>query len=240
MVKIETARRDVPPVVDHAQGQVPPGRYVTMSVQDTGSGMDALTLARIFEPFFTTKEPGKGTGLGLSTVHGIVHQSGGHIGVDSTVGRGTTFTIYLPQMTGAAATAEAPAGSPRDLMRGTETVLLVEDEEEVRQLAAEILKMCGYTVLETGDPLEALTIGERQTGPIDLLLTDMVMPAMRGSELAQRLGTMCPGIRVLYMSGYTDEMITAASASEPARAFLHKPFTPHDLARKVHEVLARR
>jgi PAS domain S-box-containing protein len=240
MVKIETARRDVPPVVDHPQGQVPPGRYVTMSVQDTGSGMDAVTLARIFEPFFTTKEPGRGTGLGLSTVHGIVHQSGGHIGVDSTVGRGTTFTIYLPQMTGAVATAEAPSGSARDLMRGTETVLLVEDEEEVRQLAAEILKMCGYTVLETGDPLEALTIGERQTGPIDLLLTDMVMPAMRGSELAQRLGTMCPGMRVLYMSGYTDEMVTAASVSEPARAFLHKPFTPHDLARKVHEVLARR
>ena len=240
MVKIETARRDVPPVVQHTQGQVPPGRYVTMSVQDTGSGMDAVTLARIFEPFFTTKKPGKGTGLGLSTVHGIVHQSGGHIGVDSAVGRGTTFTIYLPQMTGAVATAEARSGSPRDLMRGTETVLLVEDEEEVRQLAAEILKMCGYTVLETGDPLEAFTIGERQTGPIDLLLTDMVMPAMRGSELAQRLGTMCPGIRVLYMSGYTDEMITAASVSEPARAFLHKPFTPHDLARKVHEVLARR
>ena len=240
MVKIETARRDVPPVVHHAQGHVPPGRYVTMSVQDTGSGMDAVTLARSFEPFFTTKEPGKGTGLGLSTVHGIVHQSGGHIGVDSAVGRGTTFTIYLPQMTGAVAIAEVRTGPPRDLMRGTETVLLVEDEEAVRQLASEILKMCGYTVLETGDPLEALVIVERQTGPIDLLLTDMVMPAMRGSELAQRLDTMCPGMRVLYMSGYTDEITTAASVSEPARAFLHKPFTPHDLARRVHEVLARR
>jgi PAS domain S-box-containing protein len=240
MVKIETASRDVQDVTHHAQGQVPPGRYVTMSVRDAGCGMDPLTLARIFEPFFTTKEPGKGTGLGLSTVHGIVHQSRGHIGVDSAVGRGTTFTIYLPQITEAVATVETPPGSRQDMMRGTETVLLVEDDEEVRALASEILKTCGYTVLETGDPLEALTIGDQREGAIDLLLTDMVMPAMRGSELAQRLNATCPGIRVLYMSGYTDEMITAASVSDPARAFLHKPFTPHDLARKVHEVLARR
>jgi CheY-like chemotaxis protein len=125
-------------------------------------------------------------------------------------------------------------------MRGTEVVLLVEDEEEVRRLASEILTTCGYTVLETSDPLEALTIGERRSGAIDLLLTDLVMPAMRGSELAQRLGTTCPRMRVLYMSGYTDEMIDAASASEPARAFLHKPFTARDLARKVREALAPR
>jgi hypothetical protein len=134
--------------------------------------MDSLTLARIFEPFFTTKEPGKGTGLGLSTVHGIVHQSGGYIGVDSALGRGTTFTTYLPQITDPVVVPEAPTASPRDLMRGTEVVLLVEDEEEVRQLASEILKTCGYTVLETSDPLEALTIGERRNGAIDLLLTD--------------------------------------------------------------------
>ena len=119
-------------------------------------------------------------------------------------------------------------------------MLLVEDDEEVRQLASEILKTCGYTVLATGDPLDALTIAERQGGAIDLLLTDMVLPAMRGSELAQRVCTLCPRMRVLYMSGYTDEMITAANASETARAFLHKPFTPHDLARKISEVLAPR
>jgi hypothetical protein len=240
MVKIETASGAAQEAALHAQGHVPPGRYVTLSVQDTGCGMDALTLARIFEPFFTTKEPGRGTGLGLSTVHGIVHQSGGYIGVDSARGRGTTFTIYLPRITEPTNATEAPKGSPRDLMRGTETVLLVEDDEELRRLASEILKMCGYTVLETGDPLEALTIGEQRRRAIDLLLTDMVMPAMSGSELAQRLGTMCPGLRVLYMSGYTDEMLAADVASELARAFLRKPFTPHDLARKVREALARR
>jgi PAS domain S-box-containing protein len=240
MVKIETATGAVQEAALHAQGHVPPGRYVTLSVQDTGCGMDALTLARIFEPFFTTKEPGKGTGLGLSTVHGIVHHSDGYIGVDSALGRGTTFTIYLPQITDPVRITEAPTASPRDLMRGTEVVLLVEDEEEVRRLASEILKTCGYTVLETSDPLEALTIGERRSGAIDLLLTDLVMPAMRGSELAQRLGTTCPRMRVLYMSGYTDEMIDAASASEPARACLHKPFTARDLARKVREALAPR
>jgi PAS domain S-box-containing protein len=239
MVKIETASRDVPQVAHHAQGQVPPGRYVMMSVHDTGGGMDTATLARIFEPFFTTKEPGKGTGLGLSTVHGIVHQSGGHIGVDSAVGRGTTFTIYLPQITGAVGTVEPPQESRHEMLRGTETVLLVEDDEEVRGLASEILKTCGYTVLETGDPLEALTIGDGRSSAIDLLLTDMVMPAMRGAELAQRLSAACPGMRVLYMSGYTDEMIAVAGAGEPARAFLQKPFAPHDLARKVREVLAR-
>jgi hypothetical protein len=240
MVKIETASREVQEAALHAQGHVPPGRYVTLSVQDRGCGMDSPTLEQIFEPFFTTKEPGKGTGLGLSTVHGIVHQSGGYIGVDSALGCGTTFTIYLPRITEPVNATEASKVSPRDLMRGTETVLLAEDDEEVRRLASEILKTCGYTVLETGDPLEALSIGERRNGAIDLLLTDMVMPAMPGSELAQRLGTTCPGLRVLYMSGYTDEMIAAAAASEPARALLRKPFTPHDLARKVREALARR
>jgi len=239
-VKIETASRAVPEAAPHPQGHVPPGRYVTLSVQDTGCGMDSLTLIRIFEPFFTTKEPGKGTGLGLSTVHGIVHQSGGYIGVDSALGRGTKFTIYLPRITEPVTAAETPTVSPRSLMRGTETVLLVEDDEEVRRLASEILKTCGYTVLETGAPHEALRIGERRNGAIDLLLTDLVMPAMRGSELAERLGTTCPRMHVLYMSGYTDETIAATSASEPARLLLRKPFTPHDLARKVRESLAQR
>ncbi len=237
MVTIQTANRKLQETALHAQGHVPPGQYASVSVQDTGCGMDSLTLARIFEPFFTTKEPGKGTGLGLSTVHGIVHQSGGYIGVDSAPGRGTTFTIYLPQITDPVEVTHIPATSPRDLMRGTEVILLVEDEDEVRRVASEVLRTCGYTVLETSDPLEALTIAERQNRAIGL--TDLVMPAMRGSELAQRLRTTCPRMRVLYMSGYTNEMIEAASASEPARAFLHKPFTPHDLARKVREVLAR-
>jgi signal transduction histidine kinase/CheY-like chemotaxis protein len=239
MVKIETAARDLQEAAGHTQGDVPPGQYVTLSVQDAGGGMDTETLGRIFEPFFTTKEPGKGTGLGLSTVQGIVHQSGGHVGVDSAPGRGTTFTIYLPRIAAAEAVTDAPTRRPQDLTRGTETVLLVEDEEEVRRLASEILKGCGYTVLETGDPLEALTMAERRRGAVDLLVTDMVMPAMGGSELAERLMAACRGMRVLYISGYTSEMITQAGASETGRAFLQKPFTPDDLTRKVREVLTR-
>jgi signal transduction histidine kinase len=239
MIKIETAGRELHEAALHAQGHVPPGQYVTLSVQDAGSGMDAATLVRIFEPFFTTKEIGKGTGLGLSTVHGIVHQSGGHIGVDSAPGRGTTFTIYLPRIAAADAITDATQPSSPGATRGTETVLLVEDEEEVRRLASEILKGCGYTVLETGDPLEALTIAERLGGAVDLLVTDMVMPAIGGSELAERLKITCRGMRVLYISGYTDEMITQAGTSGSGRAFLHKPFTPHDLKRKVREVLTR-
>src|SRR5229473_3465860 len=185
---IETSDRVVPEGGVRAHDRpVPTGAYVTLSIRDTGSGMDAATLARIFEPFFTTKEPGRGTGLGLSTVHGIVHQSGGYIGVDSAPGRGTTFTIYLPRIAAGAASPDAAPPAPSGATRGTETVLLVEDEEEVRRLASEILKGCGYTVLETGDPLEALTMAERRSGAVDLLVTDMVMPAMGGSELAERL-----------------------------------------------------
>jgi CheY-like chemotaxis protein len=215
---------------------VPPGQYVTLSVQDTGSGIDSVTLARIFEPFFTTKDPGKGTGLGLSTVHGIVHQSGGYVAVDSLLGRGTTLTVYLPRIMDPVAVTNAPKDTRHDLLRGTETVLLVEDDEDVRRLGSEVLQSCGYTVLETGDPLEALTIGERRNGAIDLLVTDMVLPAMGGAELATRLETLSPGLRVLCMSGYADQ-IAAVAANQPARAVLSKPFTPHDLAKKVREAL---
>jgi PAS domain S-box-containing protein len=236
MIKIETAGQAVQEPRLHSQGEVPPGQYVTLSVQDTGSGIDSVTLARIFEPFFTTKEPGKGTGLGLSTVHGIVHQSGGYIAVDSTLGRGTTFTIYLPRIAEPVAVTNAPKETSQDLMRGTETVLLVEDDEEVRRLGSEVLQACGYTVVETGDPLEALTIGERRNGAIDLLVTDMVMPGMGGAELATRLEAMSPGLHVLCVSGYA-EQIAAIAATQPARACLPKPFTPHDLAKKVREAL---
>jgi PAS domain S-box-containing protein len=236
MVKIETAGQAVQEPRLHSQGEVPPGQYVTLSVQDTGSGIDSVTLARIFEPFFTTKDPGKGTGLGLSTVHGIVHQSGGYIAVDSTLGRGTTFTILLPRIAAPVAVTNTPKDTPQDLMQGTETVLLVEDDEEVRRLGSEVLQVCGYTVVETGDPLEALTIGERRNGAIDLLVTDMVMPGMGGAELASRLEAMSPGLRVLCMSGYADQ-IAAVTTDHPARACLPKPFTPHDLAKKVREAL---
>ena len=236
MVKIATDGRDLRDVVAHRQGQIPAGPYVTLVVEDSGCGMDAPTLCKIFEPFFTTKDPGKGTGLGLPTVYGIVHQSGGFIGVDSTVGRGTTFTIYLPRTTVVAEPPEAQA-STAALARGQETILLVEDEAEVRRLASEILTGCGYTVLGTGDPLEALVMGERHRGPLHLLLTDMVMPVMRGPALAAQVLGYHPDLRVLYMSGYTESMIGSHGIVEPAGAFLQKPITPDVLARTVREVL---
>jgi signal transduction histidine kinase len=200
MVRIDTERRDLAVSAAHANGQVAPGPYVLLTVHDSGSGMDDTTLGKIFEPFFTTKEPGKGTGLGLATVYGIVHQSGGTIGVDSAPGRGTTFTIYLPRIDAPAAAPEAPAGQA-GLERGDETILLVEDDHEVRQLAAEVLKAAGYTVLESGDPLEALVIGDRRRDDIRLLISDMVMPAMRGPALAAQILQIQPEARVLYMSG---------------------------------------
>jgi signal transduction histidine kinase len=165
MVKIDTERRDLVTPAAHSKGQIAPGRYVLLRVRDSGSGMDDTTLGKIFEPFFTTKEPGRGTGLGLATVYGIVHQSGGAIGVDSAPGRGTTFTIYLPRVEAPVAAREPVAGQAR-LERGDETILLVEEDREVRELAVEVLKAAGYTVLESGDPLEALVIGDRHRDDI--------------------------------------------------------------------------
>jgi len=236
MVKIDTERRDLVTPVAHAKGQIAPGRYVLLTVQDSGSGMDDATLGKIFEPFFTTKEPGKGTGLGLATVYGIVHQSGGAIGVDSAPSRGTTFTIYLPRIDAPVAAPEAVAGQAR-LERGDETILLVEDDREVRELAAEVLKAVGYTVLESGDPLEALVIGERHREDIRLLLSDMVMPAMRGPALAAQILQIQPAARILYMSGYTTEAIASQGAIDPPGPLLQKPFTPDGLARMVRQVL---
>jgi CheY-like chemotaxis protein len=235
MVKIETRNRRLQEVTLHAQGQIPPGQYVALSVYDTGCGMDPTILTRIFEPFFTTKEPGKGTGLGLSSAYGIVHQSAGYIGVDSTVGRGTAFTVYLPLIALPTETPEAHASSAA-LVGGQETILLVEDDEGVRKLASDVLNQCGYTVLETGDPLEALVIGEHCRGPMHLLLTDMVMPAMRGPALALQVLAWHPNLSVLYMSGYSDEMVERRTVT-PSGLFLPKPFTPDALARKVREAL---
>jgi two-component system, cell cycle sensor histidine kinase and response regulator CckA len=209
---------------------------VLLTVRDSGSGMDDTTLGKIFEPFFTTKEPGKGTGLGLATVYGIVYQSGGAIGVDSAPGRGTTFTIYLPRIDAPVAAREAVAGQGR-LERGDETILLVEDDHEVRELAAEVLKTAGYTVLESGDPLEALVIGERHREDIRLLISDMVMPAMRGPALAAQILQIQPDARILYMSGYTTEAIASQGAIDPPGPLLQKPFTPDGLARMVRQVL---
>ena len=218
-------------------GGLTPGPYVMLAVTDTGIGMDAHTQARIFEPFFTTKEPGKGTGLGLATVFGIVRQSGGAIAVESAPGAGTTFRIYLPRVDGVAeATEEASA----PIGRGTETVLLVEDEGGVRALMEGVLAEYGYTVLVASRPGEAIRIAERHAGPIHLLLSDMVMPEMPGTALARRLVTMRPDMAILFVSGYADY---AADEGLPvdghgrAAAFLQKPFTPDVVARTVRSVL---
>jgi CheY-like chemotaxis protein len=217
---------------------VKPGPHVLLAVSDTGTGMDPATQARIFEPFFTTKEKGKGTGLGLSTVFGIVQQTGGSIWVYSEIGRGTTFKVYLPSVDGAVDEAHVTV-APLTL-RGSETILLVEDEEAVRAVACSILKRQGYRVLVAGNGGEALLHCERHTGAIDLLLTDVVMPQMSGPELAKRLAPTRPKMKVLCMSGYTDDAVVRHGALEPGISFIQKPFTPESLTRKVRELLEGR
>ena len=198
--------------------------------------MDADTQARIFEPFFTTKEKGKGTGLGLATVYGIVEQSGGHIDVTSAQGRGTTFKIYFPTVEGVGQPVE-PEVSPQQPFGGSETILLVEDERAVRDLLRQVLQRYGYTVLEASYPEQALALSHHHEGPIHLLVTDVVMPMMSGLELAGQAQAMRPSLRVLYMSGYTDNVTDLPHVLNARSSFLQKPFQPATLAHKVREVL---
>jgi CheY-like chemotaxis protein len=217
---------------------VGPDTYVALSIKDTGHGMDPGTLAHIFEPFFTTKEVGKGTGLGLATVYGIVMQSGGQIHVDSEPGHGTTFTIYLPRVREAASPPKeaAPAGriaSPSY----SKTVLLVEDSDTVRELTRNILELTGYDVLEAGSPEDAIRLCESHEGEIHLLLTDVVMPGMSGRDLSDRLRPGRPAMKVLYMSGYTDEAIVDHGILDAGIHFIPKPFSPASMSQKILEVL---
>jgi CheY-like chemotaxis protein len=211
-----------------------PGHYVVLTVSDDGTGMGAATLAQIFEPFFTTKPKGRGTGLGLSTVFGIVEQSGGHIRVASTLGHGTMFEIFLPAVNERPSRIEEPRETP--LPRGTETILLAEDDEVLRTLTARILVAQGYQVLEASDGVEALRVAEGHTGALDLLTTDMVMPSMGGHDLASELSARRPGLKVLFVSGYTDDAVGRGEL-QPGDAFLQKPVDPRMLARKVRQVL---
>jgi two-component system, cell cycle sensor histidine kinase and response regulator CckA len=234
---IETADVELDSQQVKGRASVTPGRYVLLSVSDTGSGINSETKAHLFEPFFTTKAPGKGTGLGLATVYGIVQQSGGHVWVYSEPALGATFKIYLPYVAG------TPAASPRtpvvEAPDGTETVLVVEDEAEVRRITVRILEAHRYTVLEARDAKEALELAA-SPNLIDLLITDVVLPGMNGRELATLLAVSRPDMRVLYVSGYADHAIVQHGNLEAGLAFLQKPFTPNGLARKVREVLDAR
>nr|MBI3613674.1 PAS domain S-box protein [Nitrospirota bacterium] len=234
---IETANVDLDEAYASRHMAVEPGPYVMLAISDTGHGMDEETQARLFEPFFTTKEKGKGTGLGLSTVYGIVKQSGGIIWVYSEPTRGTTFKIYLPRVVAVSERASLTSVAGAEFVRGTETILLVEDEESVRALACEALEEAGFHVLGARHGAEALVISHQHQGPIHLLLTDVVMPEMSGRVLADRLAPQRPAMKILYMSGYTDNAIVHQGVIDPGTAFLHKPFSPDALVRKVREVL---
>jgi two-component system, cell cycle sensor histidine kinase and response regulator CckA len=235
---IATANIDLDEACADRRVVVRPGRYVQLVVSDTGSGMDKETQSHIFEPFFTTKEQGKGTGLGLATVYGIVKQSSGYIWVYSELGHGTAFKIYLPIV-------EAAADSPRhverreEVPRGSETILAVEDDDSLREVTCEFLQSSGYLVIPAGSPEEALHLAECHHGPIDFLLTDVIMPKMNGRELATKLCKLRPAMKVLYVSGYTDGVVRDGvhGALEEGLAFLQKPFTRRALTWKIREIL---
>jgi CheY-like chemotaxis protein len=232
---ISTANVEVDPEEAWRHPTVAAGRYVVLTVRDNGCGMDQEVQSHIFEPFFSTKEKGKGTGLGLATVYGVVQQTGGQIRVESAPGRGAAFHIYLPPTEAAPTSAPAPARvEPR---RGAETVLLVEDEDSLRELAAEVLEGLGYRVLVAVDGKDALRVAQGAKGPIDLLLTDVIMPGLSGREVAARLAPARPGLHVLFMSGYTDEAIAHHGVLEPGMRLLNKPFTPDQLAQAVAHAL---
>ena len=235
---IETARVNLDDEYARQHASVRPGHYVMLAVSDTGSGMNADAQAHIFEPFFTTKGRGKGTGLGLSTVYGIVKQSGGSIWVSSEGGEGTTFKIYFPCVDEAAkevATRAQFAESPG----GSETILVVEDEEMVRRLVCQILESKGYRVLEAANGEEGLLVCQQQPLPIHIMVTDVVMPEMNGRDLAARVASIRPAMKVLFMSGYSEDAVVSDGVLDPGLTFIQKPFTPEALAWKVREVLGR-
>jgi len=235
-ITIETANVEIDAEYAAAHADVTAGSHVMVAVTDTGVGIDEATRQRIFEPFFTTKEIGKGTGLGLATVFGIVKQSGGHVWVYSEVGKGTVFKVYLPRADGEPPVLSLPPAAIT-AATGTETVLLVEDDEHVRQLARNILKRAGYQIIDAPNGREAFVASERFSGTIHLLLTDLVMPEMGGRDLAERLAVLRPRMKVLLVSGYTDDEVVRSGGMASGFGFLQKPFTPSSLTAKVREIL---
>jgi PAS domain S-box-containing protein len=236
---IETRNVTLDETYNRMHPQVRPGEYVLLAVSDTGTGMDPQTKARVFEPFFTTKGAGKGTGLGLAVVHGVVTQGEGHIEVYSEVGQGTTFKLYLPAVKEQLKSGKSVHGLD-PMPRGSETLLLVEDEDAVRALARHVLTACGYTVLEAADGRDAVQVAERHAGSIDLVVSDVVMPHLGGRQLVERLVAVRPGMKVLFLSGYTDYAVVRHGVLEADHAFLQKPFTPTALAQKVRDVLGQK
>jgi CheY-like chemotaxis protein len=236
-VVIETANIELDADYASAHDGVTPGPHVMLAVTDTGVGMDVATRSRAFEPFFTTKEPGKGTGLGLATVYGIVKQSGGTVEVYSELARGTTFKIYLPRTVDQRESRPTPPTNAVVVPNGMATVLLVDDDPFVASTGRRALERVGYTVLSAANGREAIEVAARHADPLDLVITDLVMPEMGGRELARRLLTTRPAVRVLYTSGYTAEAMNQQAVLEPGDAFLGKPFTPDALLRQVQAIL---
>ncbi len=235
-LKIQTANADLDQTLACRHAGVRPGPHVMLAVRDTGRGMDEETQSHIFEPFFTTKDRSKGTGLGLATAYGTVNQSGGCVTVSSKLGEGTTIQIYLPCVEETIEVVETPKALPESL-QGGETILVVEDDDAVRNMTREFLKIKGYSVVEARSAADAIQLMERHNGPIDLVLTDVVMPGMKGRELVERLANLRPGMKVLYMSAYTEDAIINYGILSPGTAFIEKPFSPDELASKVREVL---
>jgi len=234
-LSIETSNIDIDEDYANKHANTVPGPYVMLAVTDTGIGMSREVRERLFEPFFTTKEKGKGTGLGLSSVYGIVKQSGGFVWVYSEPGRGTTFKVYLPR-----ADEAQPRFTPtprRNRRVGAETILLVEDDDEVRHVATRILSRNGYRVLEAANGADALKISESETEPVDLIITDLMMPEMGGSELAEKIRETQPDARILFTSGYTEDAVVRQTFLRQGEAFIEKPFTPASLAQKARELL---
>jgi CheY-like chemotaxis protein len=233
---IATANVDLGVDAQPLSAPLPPGRYVRLTVSDTGVGMGPDTMNHIFEPFFTTKGA-RGTGLGLATAYGIIKQSGGEISVHSEVGEGATFNVHLPRID---EPVDQPPGPQPSASHGIETVLVVEDDASVRSLSAAVLRQHGYQVFEVARGADAIELIERYDEPIHLLVTDLVMPEVGGRELAARIAAKRPAIKVLYMSGYADQALVGADVLLPEMHFLQKPFTRSALARRVREILDER